>query len=155
ILKPTWQSCLDREMVQMYPVFAARMGEAYLAMGDVGAAIEILCAPEELDVPLTEHAFGWRYLFVAQGHAFLRAGRLDEARTVAHRAQALALERGEPPQHAYALKLIGDIAAAAGQPAEAEDSYSRSYSLASKCGMRPLMAACSEAQARLAPRRAV
>ena len=75
LLQECWQTCLDLEIVQMYPIFAARMGEAYLAAGDVEAANEILSVPERLDVPLAENAFGWGYLFVAQGRAFLAAGR--------------------------------------------------------------------------------
>ena len=97
LLQECWQTCLDLEIVQMYPIFAARMGEAYLAAGDVDAANEILSVPERLDVPLAEHAFGWRYLFVAQGRAFLAAGRPAEAPAAAKRARALAEERGEPP----------------------------------------------------------
>lgn len=151
LLKPTWLSCLEREIVQMYPIFATRMGEAYLAMGDLDAALDILSAPEKLDVPLAEHAWGWRYLFIAQGHAFLRAGRVAEARSVAERALTLAIERGEPPQQGYALKLIGDIAANQGADGEAADAYRRCAALAQSCGMLPLLGACREAEARRAP----
>ena len=147
LLKQGWQDCLDRDMVQMYPVFAARLGEAYLAAGNVDAALEIMAAPEKLDVPLAEHAFGWRYLFVAQGRAYLAAGRTDEARHVAERALALAIERGEPPQQAYALKLLGDIALATDAP-EAADHLQRARALARQCGMQPLDEACAAALAK-------
>ncbi len=102
-------------------------------------------------MPLAEHAWGWRYLFIAQGHAFLRAGRIAEARSVAERALTLAIERGEPPQQGYALKLIGDIAASQGAEGEATEAYRRCAALAESCGMRPLLGACREAEARLAP----
>ncbi|MEW6645429.1 MAG: adenylate/guanylate cyclase domain-containing protein [Pseudomonadota bacterium] len=148
LLKQGWQDCLDRDMVQMYPVFAARLGEAYLAAGDVAAALDIMAAPEQLDVPLAEHAFGWRYLFVAQGRAYLAAGRIADARHVAERALALAVERGEPPQQAYALKLLGDIAAATDAP-DAADPLHRAQDLARQCGMRPLDEACDAALAAL------
>jgi tetratricopeptide (TPR) repeat protein len=153
LLRPTWQSCLDLEMVQMYPIFAARMGEAYLAAGNLDAAIEILSAPEKLDVPLAEHAFGWRYLFIAQGRALVGAGRFAEAKTVAERALALACTRGEPPQQAYALKLLGDIAMATdgASSSGAADHYQRAFDLARQCMMQPLMAQCEEALAALAP----
>ena len=147
LLQECWQTCLDLEIVQMYPIFAARMGEAYLAAGDVDAANEILSVPERLDVPLAEHAFGWRYLFVAQGRAFLAAGRHAEAQAAAKRARALAEERGEPPQQAYALKLLGDIESVSCGPdrGEAELHFRRALELAKKCGMRPLVALCSAA----------
>jgi tetratricopeptide (TPR) repeat protein len=149
LLQESWQTCLDLEMVQMYPIFAARMGEAYLAAGEIDEALEILSVPERLDVPLAEHAFGWRYLFVAHGRAFLAAGRHAEAHAAAKRALALAEERGEPPQQAYALKLLGDIESVANDVngAEAEVYFQRSFQLAEKCGMRPLMALCNSALA--------
>jgi class 3 adenylate cyclase/tetratricopeptide (TPR) repeat protein len=147
LLQDCWQTCLDLEIVQMYPIFAARMGEAYLAAGDVDAAIDILSVPERLDVPLAEHAFGWRYLFVAQGRASLMAGRHAEAHAAARRALALAEERGEPPQQAYALKLLGDVESASDGPdrSEAVRHFQRALELANECGMRPLAAFCSAA----------
>lgn len=148
-LQECWQTCLDLQMVQMYPIFAARMGEAYLAAGDIKSAIEILSVPERLDVPLADHAFGWRYLFLAQGRAFLAAGRHADAHAAGTLALTLAEERGEPPQQAYALKLLGDIESAINGAggAEAEMYFRRSFQLAEKCGMRPLMALCNLALA--------
>jgi class 3 adenylate cyclase/tetratricopeptide (TPR) repeat protein len=155
MLKENWQVCLDLGMLQMYPIFAARIGEAHLAAGDLDAALQILSVPEQLDVPLAEHAFGWRFLFVAQGRAFLADGRFAEAKAVAERALALASERGELPQEAFAKKLLGDIASAAnqGESAEAEECFEHAFRLAEKCSMRPLMASCCNALADLATRK--
>jgi tetratricopeptide (TPR) repeat protein len=140
LLQDTWQSCLDLEMVQMYPIFAARLGEAHLGLGDVQSALDILSVPEKLDVPLAEHAFGWRYLFLAQGRSLLAAGRLEEARAAAERALALATSRGEAPQQAYASMLLGRIAAAVGkQNDQAQGYFQRALELAAPCGMRPLV----------------
>ncbi|MBV9533090.1 MAG: AAA family ATPase [Bradyrhizobium sp.] len=145
LLQGCWQTCLDLEIVQMYPIFAARMGEAYLAAGDFKAAVEILSKPERLDVPLEENAFGWGSLFVAQGRAFLAASNLAQARVAGRRALALAEERGEPPQQAYALKLLGDTTLAEEGISEARSYFERALVLATKCGMRPLMGQCSAA----------
>ena len=140
LLQNTWQICLDLEMAQMYPIFAARMGEAYLGVGNVQAALDILMVPEKLDVPLAEHAFGWRYLFLAQGRAFLAVGRHIDARAAAGRALTLAEERGELPQRAYATKLLGDISAAMGnENGQAEAYFQQALHLAERCAMRPLM----------------
>lgn len=151
LLRESWQTCLDLEMKQMYPIFAARMGEAYLALGDVNAAREILAVPEQLDIPLAEHAFGWRYLFIAQGRALLAAGRYDDARAVAERALALAEERGEPPQSAYAKKLLGDIARGVedADTSLASQYYSDALALAEQCSMRPLARLCRDSLADL------
>jgi tetratricopeptide (TPR) repeat protein len=145
ILRECWQTCLDRGIVQMYPILAARMGEAYLALGDVKAAAEILSKPERLDVPLGENAFGWGWLFVAQGRAFLAAGDHVQARISAKRALALAEERGEPPQRAHALKLLGDASLAKGDRSEAQPYLERALELATTCDMRPLMDQCRPA----------
>ena len=145
MLRECWQTCLERGIVQMYPILAARMGEAYLALGDVKAAAEILSKPERLDVPLGENAFGWGWLFVAQGRAFLAAGDHAQARISAKRALALAEERGEPPQRAYALKLLGDASLAKGDRSEAQSYLERALELATKCDMRPLMDQCRPA----------
>jgi class 3 adenylate cyclase/tetratricopeptide (TPR) repeat protein len=152
LLLEIWQTCLDLEMKQMYPIFAARMGEAYLALGDIQSALDILAVPEQLDIPLAEHAFGWRFLFVAQGRAFLAAGRFVEAKAVAERALALAEERREPPQRAYAQTLLGDVARLAdqGDMALAERHYKEAYALAEQCSMRPLMILCNNALATIA-----
>jgi tetratricopeptide (TPR) repeat protein len=143
ILRECWQTCLDRGIVQMYPILAARMGEAYLALGDINAAAEILAKPERLDVALGENAFGWGWLFVAQGRAFLAADDHTQARISAKRALALAEERGEPPQQAYALKLLGDTSLAKGDRSEAQSYLERALELATKCDMQPLMDQCS------------
>ncbi|WP_315830906.1 ATP-binding protein [Bradyrhizobium prioriisuperbiae] len=148
LLQQTWDECLEREMVQMYPTLAARMAEAHLAAGDIDAAIEITAAPEKLDVPLAEHSWGWRYLFVAQGRALLAAGRIADALAAAELALALAQERGEPPQQANALILLGDIAAIT-EPTAADEHYRPAYELAERCGMKLVMQRCREAQAKL------
>ncbi len=155
LMRECWQTCLDLGIVQMYPIMAARMGEAYLAVGDIKAAAEILSKPERLDVPLAENAFGWGWLFVAQGRAFLAAGNHAQARTAGKRALALAEQRGEPPQQAYALKLLGDTSLAEGGTSEARGYFERALELATRCGMGPLMAQCCAALALDHARRAV
>ncbi|MGA7715272.1 adenylate/guanylate cyclase domain-containing protein [Bradyrhizobium sp.] len=145
LARECWQTCLDLGIVQMYPILAARMGEAYLAEGDIQAAAEILSKPERLDVPLAENAFGWGWLFVTQGRAFLAANDRVQARTAGMRALTLAEERGEPPQQAYALKLLGDTSLAEGDVSEARVYFERALELATTCGMRPLMDQCTRA----------
>jgi class 3 adenylate cyclase/tetratricopeptide (TPR) repeat protein len=149
LLKESWQTCLDLNMVQMYPIFAARMGEVYLAIGDTRTAIDVLSVPEQLDVPLAEHAFGWRYLFIAQSRAFLADGRQLEARSAAERALELAEARGEPPQQAHALKLLGDIALkdVASAPEVSRRYFQRALEIAENCSMKPLAVQCRMALA--------
>ena len=72
------------------------------------------------------------------------AGRLEEAHALAERTLALARERQERGYQAYALRLLGDIAARREPPesAPAEAHYRQALALAEELGMRPLQAHC-------------
>jgi hypothetical protein len=72
------------------------------------------------------------------------AGRLEEAHALAGKALALARTRQERGNQAYALRLLGDIAARY-EPLksdQAEDGYRQAMALAAELGMRPLLAHC-------------
>jgi tetratricopeptide (TPR) repeat protein len=78
------------------------------------------------------------------GEAHLRAGHLEEAHALANRALALAQEHQERGHQAYALRLLGEIAAR-GEPPESEQSeadYQHALVMAKDLGMRPLAAHC-------------
>ena len=72
----------------------------------------------------------------------MQAGRLEEAHTLAERALALACERQERGHQAYALRLLGAIAARRNPPQveETEAHYRQALALAEELGMRPLQA---------------
>jgi tetratricopeptide (TPR) repeat protein len=78
------------------------------------------------------------------GDAHLLAGRLEEAHALAKRALALAREPQERGHEAYALRLLGDIAARRGPLAveQAETYYRQALTRAKALGMRPLQAHC-------------
>jgi tetratricopeptide (TPR) repeat protein len=78
------------------------------------------------------------------GEAQVQAGHLEEAYTLAERALALAREHQERGHQAYALRLLGDIAARR-EPTQAEQAaahYRQALALAEDLGMRPLQAHC-------------
>jgi tetratricopeptide (TPR) repeat protein len=77
-------------------------------------------------------------------HAHLLAGRVGTAREHAARAHAECVRRRERGSEAWALRLLGEVAAASEPPdlAAAGASYRRSLELAEELGMRPLMAHC-------------
>ena len=72
------------------------------------------------------------------------AGRLEEAQALAERALAHAREHREQGHQAYALRLLGEIAAQRDPPevAPAEDYFRQALALAEELGMRPLQAHC-------------
>jgi len=78
------------------------------------------------------------------GEAQVLAGRLEEAHALAERALALACEHQQRGHQAYALRLLGDIAARREPPesASAETHYRQALALAEELGMRPLVAHC-------------
>jgi tetratricopeptide (TPR) repeat protein len=78
------------------------------------------------------------------GEARLLAGRPEEAQTIAEQALAQAREHQERGNQAYALRLLGDIAARR-EPAESDPAgayYHQALALADELGMRPLVAHC-------------
>ena len=74
----------------------------------------------------------------------MRAGRLEEAHTLAERALTLARAHQERGHQAYALHLLGDIAARREPPErdQATAHYRQALTLAEELGMRPLQAHC-------------
>ncbi len=78
------------------------------------------------------------------GEAQLLAGHLEEAQALAEHALAHARERQERGHQAYALCLLGEIAARRELPESesAEAQYRQTLTLAEELGMRPLQANC-------------
>jgi tetratricopeptide (TPR) repeat protein len=72
------------------------------------------------------------------------AGHLEEAHAIAERALALVCTYQERGNQAYALRLLGEIAAHR-DPPERESAaahYRQARALAEELGMRPLVAHC-------------
>src|SRR5262249_26201475 len=78
------------------------------------------------------------------GEAQVLAGRREEARTLAEQALAQAREHQERGNEAYALHLLGDIAARREPPEseQAETHYRQALTLAKELWMRSLQAHC-------------
>jgi tetratricopeptide (TPR) repeat protein len=81
---------------------------------------------------------------LALGEAQTQAGLLEEAQATTEHALALARAHQERDHQAYALRLLGDIAARCEPPhvEDAETSYRQALALAEELGMRPLVAHC-------------
>ncbi len=78
------------------------------------------------------------------GEAHLLDGRLDEARRFGARAVDVSIAHRERGHQAWALRLLGEIAATGSAPdrAAAERHYGQALDLAGELGMRPLIAHC-------------
>jgi tetratricopeptide (TPR) repeat protein len=129
---PTW-----------FPWIAAPLGTVYTLARRVADAVPLVTRVLEQTMA-TETAGLQALCSLPLGEAHLLAGRLVEAQALAERTLALAREHQERGNEAYALRLLGEIAARREPPesAQAEAHYREALTLAEELGMRPLLAHC-------------
>jgi tetratricopeptide (TPR) repeat protein len=136
-------SCQETDRPAAFPAVAAALGAAYTLCGRVADAVPLLTqvmaqttttARVSLEVlcslPLVE--------------AYMLAGRMEEAQTLGEHALALTRAHQARGNEAYALRLLGDLAAWREPPErdQAEAHYRQALALADELGMRPLAAHC-------------
>ncbi len=124
-----------------YPAFALLLAQALALSGRADAAVPMV--QKALPVPSDAIYFA-PFAVVAASEAYLLAGQIDEADKFGTRALELAKRKRERGYEAWALRVLGAIAAKREPPdvqvAEAcfRDALARSGAL----GMRPLTARC-------------
>jgi class 3 adenylate cyclase/tetratricopeptide (TPR) repeat protein len=135
--------CQDADLSVWFPRMAAALGAAYTLAGRVADAVPLLM--QALQQTMAADRVRLQALCsLPLGEAHLLAGRLEEAHTLAERALPHAREHQERGHQAYALRLLGDIAARREPPErdQAEAHYRQALALAEELGMRPLQAHC-------------
>jgi tetratricopeptide (TPR) repeat protein len=135
--------CQDADLPVYFPWMAAPLVVAYTLCGRVAAAVPLLTQALEQTMAVERVDFqAFCRLFL--GEAQLLAGHLEEAHALAAHALEQARTRQEQSHQAYALGLLGDIAARREPPAsaQAEEYYRQALALAEELGMRPLQAHC-------------
>jgi class 3 adenylate cyclase/tetratricopeptide (TPR) repeat protein len=132
----------DADLPVLFTRLAAALGAAYTLAGRVTDAVPLLT--QALEQITAGRPVFQALCCLSLGEAQMLAGRLEEARALTERTLALARERQERGHQAYALRLLGDIAARRDPPeaAPAEVSYRQGLSFAEDLGMRPLQAHC-------------
>jgi tetratricopeptide (TPR) repeat protein len=135
--------CQDADLPFYFPWVAAALGTAYNLAGRVADAVPLLTPAMEQAIA-TEMGGFQALCRLPLGEAQLLAGRLEEAHALAEGALAHAREHGERGHQAYALRLLGEIAARREPPEsdQAEAHYRQALALAEALGMRPLQAHC-------------
>jgi tetratricopeptide (TPR) repeat protein len=127
----------------LVPFVAAPLGVAYALAGRTSEALPLL-------EQAVEQAVAMRYMWdhalrtVWLSEAYLLAGCLHEAGTQAQHALEFCRAHQERGHAAYALRLLGEVAAQR-QPPEAAQAiayYQQALTLAEELGMRPLVAHC-------------
>jgi tetratricopeptide (TPR) repeat protein len=133
--------CQDMDLTLWLHAMAAALGAAYTLAGRVADAIALLTQGMEQPMAMGDLQARCR---LALGEAYLLAGRLEEAHALTERTLALTRDHQERGHQAYALRLLGDIAAHRAPPDvdEAATHYRYALALAEELGMRPLQAHC-------------
>src|SRR5262249_41406497 len=134
--------CQDMDFPLFFPRMAATLGTAYALSGRIADAVPLLTQAMEQATAVARG--NSRRLDRLLGEAQLLAGCLDEAHAVVERSLALTRAHQERGHQAYALHLLGAIAARR-DPPEAEQAvarYQQALALAEELGMRPLVAHC-------------
>jgi class 3 adenylate cyclase/tetratricopeptide (TPR) repeat protein len=135
--------CRDADVPLIFPRVAPALGAAHTLGGRIADAVPLLTQALEQSV-VTEMVVTQVLCRLSLGEAQVLTGRLEEAHALAERALALAREHQERGHQAYALRLLGEIAAhrAPAEVEPAEDYYQQALTLADELGMRPLVAHC-------------
>jgi tetratricopeptide (TPR) repeat protein len=119
------------------------LGLAYAQSGRLAEGLPLLeQAVEQSAAMQTVYLHTLWLIHLCEGHRL--AGRLDEAAHGAIRALGVARAHQERGHQAYALRLLGEIAAHR-EPSEIEPAdthYRQATALAEELGMRPLVAHC-------------
>jgi class 3 adenylate cyclase/tetratricopeptide (TPR) repeat protein len=126
-----------------YPPIAASLGHAFVNSGRLSEGIALLL-PAAAERDAKRFKFLNAAAMVWLSEALVLANRLGEAFEWAEKALNLCMELGEAGNRAYALRVLGEIAAKLGDPrlGEAETYYQNALNLAESLGMKPLVARC-------------
>ncbi len=128
----------------------ARLGAAYALSGRTTEALLLLERALEQTMAMRLTTLYPPYA-VRLGEGYVLAGRPDEAIPLGQQALETAQIHKQQGHQAYALRLLGDIAAQS-EPLDvtrAETHYCQALALAEELGMRPLMAHCHHGLGRL------
>jgi class 3 adenylate cyclase/tetratricopeptide (TPR) repeat protein len=145
LLERAMSICQDADLVlpTFFPRVAAALGAAYVLAGRAADVVALLT--QTIEQTITTEFVEFQALYsLPLGEAQLLAGRLEAAHALAEGVLALACRHQERGNQAYALRLLGDIAARREPPdiAPAEAHYQQALALAEELGMRPLQAHC-------------
>ena len=134
--------CHDANIQVLFDFTASHLGYALALKGRVTDGVLLL--EEALDAPRVTGTASHSLLVVNLSEAYFLSGRIEDALASAGRALSLAREHSERSHEAYALRLLGEIAARGAPPdaAEAEARYREALTSAEKLQMRPLQAHC-------------
>jgi tetratricopeptide (TPR) repeat protein len=135
--------CQDADLPGFFPRIASALGMGYALDGRVADAVSLLTLARERSLAMGRAHYE-TLCNLPLGEARMLDGCLGEAQTLAGRALALARTHQERGNEAYALRLLGEVAARGdvSERTQAEGHYLQALALAEELGMRPLTAHC-------------
>ncbi|HET6365788.1 MAG TPA: AAA family ATPase [Pseudomonadales bacterium] len=140
LLERSLEACRDKQLTVWRPIPSSLLGLTRARLGRPEDALPLL----EDGVRLSEELGVKAYLAswtVNLAGGLLAAGNITRARETAQRGLDLALAHKERGHQAYALRLLGEIAARS-EPADlalAEKDLTQALAIAEELGMRPLL----------------
>jgi len=141
LLERALQAAREKSLIVWQPIPSCVLGLSLCLLGRASEGLRLL----EEGIALSEDLGVKAYLalWTAQlGEGLLAAGLTERAGEAAHRALELALAHKEQGHRAWALRLVGEIAARDDPPKieKAETACREALGLAQELGMRPLLA---------------
>ena len=135
--------CQAGDIQLVLPWVASFLGYAYALSGRLAEALPLLEQAVEQCAATKQMVF-YPLMVAHLGEAYLLAGRIADASQQARHALERSRDLKQRGHEAYALRLLGEIAAQR-QPPDAEAAaaaYRQAMTLADELGMRPLAAHC-------------
>ncbi|MBI3328653.1 MAG: tetratricopeptide repeat protein [Nitrospinae bacterium] len=132
--------CRVWDLPLLFHVSSSALGYAYVLSGRVSEALPLL--EQSVSTEAMEIMRGRVRVWLSE--AYLRLGRLDEALALAVRGLEFCRAHAQQGDQAWALRLLGEIAAHRDPPEmePAEAYYREAIALAQELAMRPLEAHC-------------
>lgn len=140
VLETGWARSKEADLPANADHLAGILGYAYALAGRTGDGFPLL-ERAVLEAESTSRHFH-SLSVVWLGEAQLLAGRTDAARGLGECALQLASSRHERGNEAYALRLLGEVAARERTDDTGERYLARGLTVADELGMRPLAADC-------------
>src|SRR5262245_19793840 len=143
LLEQAMDICQGADFPAFFSSTAAALGSVYTLAGRIAEAMPLLTRALE-QATATERVEPQVFCRLFLEEAQVLTGHLEKAHTFTEHTLVLARERQERGHQAYALRLLGEIAAHSTplDPAQAEAHYRQALTLAEELGMRPLQAHC-------------
>jgi tetratricopeptide (TPR) repeat protein len=143
MLERSLELCQAWNISAVFPRTASALGATYALSERLDEALPLLEQAVEQGTSMRFMAdYALQVAWLSEG--YLLTGRMEDASALAGRALDLSRAHKERGHEAWALRLLGEIAAHQAPPEiePAKHHYRQALTLAEELGMRPLMAHC-------------